>query len=182
MKRCLVVVDYQVDFVSGTLGFPAAVSLEDAIAAKIEAYREQGDTVLFTFDTHDAEYLETQEGTYLPIPHCIRGTEGHGLYGRIADLVQDGDLCLNKPTFGSGALYTHLLDMPYASIELVGVVSNICVLSNAVLARTAQPETPVLVDASCIASNDPALNDAALAVMQSLQVQITNGKPGILEP
>lgn len=180
MKRCLVVVDYQVDFVSGTLGFPEAVSLEDAIEAKIEAYRGQGDAVLFTFDTHETDYLETQEGTYLPIPHCIRGTAGHGLYGRIADLVQDGDLCFDKPTFGSGALYAHLLETPYASIEFVGVVSNICVISNAVLAKTAQPETPILLDASCTAGGDPTLHDAALAVMQSLQIQITNGKPGSL--
>ena len=174
MKKCLIVVDYQNDFVSGSLGFQEAIALEAPIAQKIAQYRSNGDEVVFTFDTHEADYMDTQEGHNLPVEHCLKGTAGHGLYGRVADLIQEDDRCFNKPAFGSGELYAYLLGTPFAGIELVGVVSNICVISNAVLAKTAQPETPVSVDANCTASNDSRLNEAALDIMASLQVQITN--------
>ena len=87
---------------------------------------------------------------------------------------RESDYVFPKGTFGSDVLYAHLKETPYASIELVGVVTNICVISNAVLAKTAQPETEIIIDASCIASNDPALNTAAIAVMESLQMKINN--------
>ncbi len=175
MKRCLIVVDYQNDFVSGALGFPGAVALEQAIAEKIRQYRENGDEVMFTFDTHEADYPDTQEGRNLPVAHCLRGTPGHALYGQMAALIQEGDKQFHKPAFGSDELYEYLKATPFASIELAGVVSNICVISNAVLAKTAQPETPILVDARCTASNDAGLNEAALRVMAGLQVRIING-------
>lgn len=174
MKKCLIVVDYQNDFVSGALGFPEAVALEQSIARKIRQYREMGGEVVFTFDTHEADYLDTQEGRNLPFSHCLRGTPGHDLYGKVGELIQEEDQRFYKNTFGSDALYGYLQETPFESIELAGVVSNICVLSNAVLAKTAQPETPILVDAGCTASNDPRLNQAALDVMASLHVQILN--------
>lgn len=177
MKRCLIVVDYQNDFVTGSLGFPEAAALQPRIAQKIQRYRADGDAVLFTFDTHEKDYLDTQEGRYLPVKHCIRSTDGHRLYGQVADLKREDDLCFYKDVFGSGALYEHLKTVPYESIELVGVVSNICVISNAVLAKTAQPQTPVLVDASCTASNDSRLHQAALDVMAGMQIQVTGRKP-----
>ena len=176
MKRCLIVVDYQNDFVTGTLGFPEAVALEDGIVQKIQAYREAGDEVMFTFDTHTQEYLLSREGRRLPVPHCIGGTEGHKLYGAVGDQVSEDDWCFIKYTFGSDALYDFLRQNKFLSIELVGVVTNICVISNAVLARTAQPETDVYVDASCCASNDPALGEKALDVMESLHIDVLNRK------
>lgn len=172
MKKCLIVVDYQNDFVTGTLGFPEAISLEPSIADKIKEYRANGDKVVFTFDTHSANYLETQEGQGLPVPHCIENTAGHELHGKVAELIQQTDQRFYKNTFGSDTLYLFLKMERFESIELVGVVSNICVIANAVLAKTAQPETPIIVDARCTASNDSELNRAALAVMSSLQVQI----------
>ena len=175
MKKCLIVVDYQNDFVSGALGFPGAAALEQAIARKIRQYRENGDEVMFTFDTHEADYLDTQEGRSLPVAHCLKGTPGHALYGQVADLIQEADKRFHKPTFGSDELYEYLRITPFASIELAGVVSNICVISNAVLAKTAQPETPILVDACCTAGNDAGLHEAALRVMAGLQVRIING-------
>lgn len=174
MKRCLIVVDYQEDFVSGSLGFPKAVALEENIAEKIGEYRKNGDAVVFTFDTHGENYMDTQEGRYLPIPHCLRGTKGHGLYGKVAELMLESDERFYKDAFGSGELYAFLKGQAFESIELVGVVSNICVLSNAVLAKTAQPETPVLVDAACVSSNDERLNEQALDVMQGLQIRVIN--------
>ncbi len=173
LKRCLIVVDYQRDFVDGSLGFPKALELEKPIADKIREYRSRGDVILFTFDTHGPDYLHTQEGTHLPVEHCLKGTPGHELYGEVAALYQTGDPCFYKPAFGSSQLFDFLREKAFHSIELAGVVSNICVLSNAVLAKTALPEVPVIVDAGCTASNDPVLHKAALDVMEGLQIQIT---------
>ena len=176
MKKCLIVVDYQNDFVSGSLGFPEAAELERCIAEKIKQYHNGGDTVIFTFDTHSGDYMDTQEGRNLPVVHCIKDTDGHKLYGAIAGMIKESDKRFYKNTFGSGELYRYLETEPFESIEFAGVVSNICVISNAVLAKTAQPETPVFVDALCTASNDANLNKAALDVMSSLQIRIINRK------
>lgn len=184
MKRLLIVVDYQNDFVDGSLGFPGAGALAAPIAEKIAAYRAAGDEVVFTFDTHGRDYLRTQEGRNLPVEHCIEGTPGYELYGEVAAAAQPGDLRFRKPTFGSAALFEWLRTAqqaagevarePFASIELVGLVSNICVISNAVLAKAACPEVPIIVDAACTASFDAHLNDAALDVLEGLQVQVIN--------
>ena len=172
MNKLLIVVDYQNDFVCGALGFEQAVAIEDAIAEKIALYRQSGDEVAFTFDTHEQGYLETQEGKNLPVVHCLHGSDGWQLYGRVAALMQPGDKCFFKPSFGSGELFDYLRGKKYRSVELCGVVSNICVISNAVLVKTALPETPVIVDARCVAGNDSGLNDAALRVMESLQIEV----------
>ncbi len=171
MKKLLVVVDYQNDFVNGSLGFPGAEALEETICEKIRAYQKAGNDVVCTLDTHGEDYSETQEGHKLPIPHCLRGTQGWELYGKTAELLKD---CrkFEKPVFGSAGLFEFLRETPYSSIELCGLVSNICVISNAVLARTAQPEAEIVVDAACTASNDPALNEAVLRVLEGLQVPV----------
>ena len=170
MPKCLIVVDYQNDFVSGSLGFAGAELLDSKIAKKIQEYRANGDVVMFTLDTHGEDYLKTQEGKNLPVPHCIQGTEGHELYGETKKLILESDKRFYKPSFGSGELYEYLKEMPFESIELVGLVSNICVISNAILAKTAQPETPIMVDLDCIAGHDPKLHEAAVAVMEGLQI------------
>lgn len=172
MKKCLIVVDYQVDFVSGTLGNAAAASLEEGIAARIRHAREIGEDVIFTLDTHEADYLSTREGRYLPFPHCIRGTEGHGLYGAVAAERRAEDAVFCKESFGSKELFAHLQQKGYSAIELCGVVTNICVISNAVLAKNALPEADVAVHAALCASNDPALHQKALDVMASFQIDI----------
>lgn len=174
MKKCLIVVDYQNDFVFGSLGFERAVELDEKIAEKIKNYHKNGDDVIFTFDTHDADYMNSREGKYLPIKHCIQGTLGHALYGKTSESRMTEDRYFEKNTFGSDGLYEYLKKTMYQRIELVGVVTNICVISNAVLAKTAQPETDIVVDVSCVASNDESLNEAALKVMESLQIEIVN--------
>ena len=175
-KKLLIVVDYQNDFVTGSLGFPGAVAIEDAIAAKIEKYRRYGEEgqVIFTMDTHGKNYMETQEGTNLPVPHCIKGEAGWDLYGKVAGLKEEQDMVFSKPTFGSIELADYLRDRAdeYESVELAGVVTNICVVSNMVLVKAAMPEVPIIVDASCVASNDPQLGEMALALMENLHVQI----------
>jgi nicotinamidase-related amidase len=174
MKNILLVIDYQNDFVDGTLGFEKAVQLEDAIAHKIEQYRGNGDEVAFTFDTHNDDYMSTQEGRNLPVMHCIKGTPGWNLYGKINSLILDKDMRFVKKTFGSMELADYLSKNKYDRIELVGLVSNICVLSNAVLAKAALPEAEIIVDASCTASNDENLNEEVLDVLESIQVKVLN--------
>lgn len=184
MKRLLVVVDYQNDFVDGALGFEGAEKLEEPIVKKIEEYREAGDEICFTLDTHHKDYLDTQEGQKLPIPHCIEGEHGHQLYGKVADMLRDSDEVFLKPTFGSTAFFERLTQrqsvadglgaIPYESIELVGLVSNMCVLSNAVMARAACPNVPIIVDAACTSTADPETNEKALDILEGLQITVTN--------
>lgn len=184
MKRLLVVVDYQNDFVDGALGFEGAEKLDERIAAKIADYRESGDFVAFTLDTHHKDYLETQEGRKLPIPHCIEGTPGHDLYGKVAQMQHDSDDVYLKPTFGSTALFERLAkaqkvsesvgSVPFECIEIVGLVSNICVLSNAVIARAACPDVEIIVDAACTGAADPVMNEKALDIMEGLQITVIN--------
>lgn len=169
MKKLLIVVDYQNDFVIGSLGFPGAAKLEARISEKIRAYRQNGDEVAFTMDTHTHDYENTQEGRMLPVAHCIEGSPGWELYGVIKDLRLDTDTCFYKPTFGSAELFEYLRDKQYASVELAGLVSNICVISNAVLVKTALPNTPIYIDANAIGSNDAVLHQKALDIMANLQ-------------
>lgn len=172
MKKCLIVVDYQVDFVNGSLGFDGAEKLEPIIAEKIKKYRTEGADIIFTLDTHYNDYLSTFEGKILPIEHCIEYTEGHNLYGKIKSLMQSDDKVFKKCTYGSEGLFDYLRKSDYEQIELCGLVSNICVISNAVLARTALPNAQLIVDKSATASNDENLNNCAINVMSGLGISI----------
>ena len=179
MKRLLIVVDYQNDFVDGALGFEGAELLDKPIAEKISEYRAAGDVVAFTYDTHHRDYMQTQEGLNLTVPHCIEGTEGHKLYGETALMARDMDEVYYKPTFGSSELFARL-SKAQASAASLGrepvevIVSNMCVLSNAVIARSACPNVQVIVDAACTAAPDPKLNEEALDVLEALQVSVIN--------
>ncbi|HEX3027346.1 MAG TPA: isochorismatase family cysteine hydrolase [Clostridia bacterium] len=174
MKKALIVVDYQKDFVIGSLGFPKAEALDETIAAKIQEYRSSGDDIIVTLDTHTEDYLETQEGKSLSVIHCVRGTAGWDLFGETAKQIRETDRKFEKGTFGSLALAEHLKRQGYEQVELVGVVSNICVISNAVLAKAALPESLIIVDAACTASNDDIMNEKALDVMEGIQIKVIN--------
>ena len=172
----LVVVDYQNDFVSGSLGFPGAEKLEAPILKKIQKYLIDGDEVVFTLDTHASNYLDTEEGRNLPVPHCIKGTEGHKLYGKVARISKFASAIFEKGTFGCEALGEYILDGHYENIELCGLVSNICVLSNAVIAKTAAPYAHIIVDAKCTSCADKELNQKAFDVMESLHIEVKGRK------
>lgn len=175
-KKLLIVVDYQKDFVDGALGNPAAAAIEENIVKKIEEYRGLGENgqVIFTYDTHGENYMETQEGVNLPVPHCIEGTEGWELYGKVAGMREEGDVYFAKRTFGSIELGDYLKDKgdEYESVEFCGVVTNICVISNMVVTKAAMPEVPIFVDASCCASNDPVLEAKAYDIMENLHAKV----------
>lgn len=174
MKKLLLVIDYQKDFVDGSLGFPGAEKLDGPIARKIAQYRAAGDQVAFTLDTHGADYLATQEGRKLPVPHCLRGTPGWELYGETGKSRREGDLVLEKPAFPSLELGALLREKGYDRVELVGLVSYICVLSNAVIVKAALPEAEISVDAACTAGPDRALHEKALDLLETLQITVTD--------
>lgn len=173
MKKLLVVIDYQNDFVSGTLGFNDAVRLEDYLVELIKKYHKNKDDVIFTYDCNQENYLDTQEGKNLPIVHCIENSQGWQLYGKINDLAKN-DKKILKNTFGSLELGNYLKDKDYNEITLVGVVSNICVISNAVIIKAALPEATIIIDCKGIASNDSLLQEKAIDLMANLHMKIIN--------
>jgi nicotinamidase/pyrazinamidase len=172
MLKALVVVDYQYDFVKGSLGFPEAEQIEDSIAEKIKKAKAEGDDVYFTLDCHDENYLSTQEGRNLPIEHCCT-EKGRALYGRVAEL-SEGSPKFMKKTFGSIHLSYEIAKKPYDEVEVCGVMTNICVVADAVLIKTVLPEAKIVVDARCVATNDAKLREETFDVMQSLQISVIN--------
>ena len=174
--KLLVIVDYQNDFVNGSLGFEGAELLDRKIAHKIRDYRKEGGEVIYTMDTHQTDYLTTQEGRKLPTEHCIEDTQGHRLYGFTAKERTDKDKVFYKDTFGSLELADYLKFRTYDSVELVGLVSNICVMANAILIKAALPETPVIVNTAYTASADKELEAKAFDVMEGLQVDVVRDR------
>ena len=149
MKKLLIVVDYQNDFVDGSLGFENAVKIENNIHDLINKFKSNNDDIIFTLDTHYIDYMETTEGKKLPVSHCVKGTEGHNLYGKIKDDSKE-HLQIEKVTFGSIELAKYLMNNHYDEITLIGVVTNICVLSNAVIVKTTLPNAKIIIDASLL--------------------------------
>ena len=179
MARLLVVIDYQKDFVDGTLGFEKAVTLEQGIYDKIDKYLKNGDKVLFTYDTHYEEYLQTREGKNLPVLHCIKGSNGHKLYGKINDFSNlENTMHYEKTGFGISPedmlQIANEVGEEIKEIELVGVVTNICVISNVVLFQSQYRNADIIVDASLCASFDDSLHEKALDVIEGLQGKVIN--------
>ena len=169
MKRLLVVVDMQNDFITGSLGTPEAQAIVPNVKAKIEEYKANGDEIIFTRDTHNADYLETQEGKRLPIKHCINGTWGW----IIADEVNYPEYKhINKPTFGCKFLEHYIDKDEIYQIELVGLCTDICVVSNALILKAIYPEMFMVVDADCCAGTTPEKHVAALETMKSCQIAV----------
>lgn len=171
MRKLLIVVDMQNDFITGTLGTPQAQTILPKVKEKIALYKENEDAIIFTRDTHDDSYLRTQEGRYLPVPHCMTGTEGH----RIADAL-DANGCdiIDKPNFGSLELAERAAAGNYDEIELCGLCTDICVISNALILKARLPDVAVTVDAGCCAGVTEEGHNAALLAMKMCQVNILN--------
>ena len=172
MKRVLVVVDMQNDFISGALGSPEAEAVVPKVCEKI---RDFDGEVLYTRDTHGPDYLETQEGRKLPVPHCIKGTRGWELDPRVEALRKSTPI--DKPAFGSKALgdvlrARHIYDGGLDEVVLAGLCTDICVISNAVLLKAYLPEIRIVVDASCCAGVTPESHETALQAMRACQIEI----------
>lgn len=174
MKKCLIVVDFQNDFISGALGFPGADKIKNRISDKIKEYRIHDYDIIFTLDSHKEDYLDTEEGKNLPVAHCIIGTEGHELHPEIKALKSEKDKSFIKYTFPSLDLGLHLKDKMYDQIELCGLVSNICVISNAVIAKAALPNAHIIVDSLATDSFDKELHKKSLDVMRGLHIEVLN--------
>ncbi len=173
MKKLLIVVDYQNDFVSGSLGFEDAKTIESYLVELITTYRQNGDDVIFTLDTHQDDYLSTEEGKSIPIPHCIRGTVGHKLYGKINRLA-GGSLIFEKRAFPSSQLCFYLRGSDYTEVTLVGIVTNICVLSNAIMVKAALPKAHIIIDAKGCAAPDKDLEKKSYEVARGMLIEVKN--------
>ena len=177
MEHVLIVVDMQNDFVDGVLGSPEAMAILPAVVNKIKNHEGK---IIFTRDTHDSEYMETREGKYLPVPHCIKGTKGWEIKDEVwAAACGKADVeIVDKPTFGSTELVDKLLDHSddhaLGQVTLIGVCTDICVISNAMLIKAALPEIDVTVDAACCAGVTPESHRNALNAMKACQMDIEN--------
>ncbi|MEG0770946.1 MAG: isochorismatase family cysteine hydrolase [Clostridia bacterium] len=171
-QNALVIIDFQNDFVTGSLGFPKAKTLDDVICKLAKSAIDNSDDIIFTKDTHFDNYLATKEGINLPIPHCINGTLGHEIYGNTAKFLPFATECFTKETFGSIPLAKFIRDSGYENVTLVGLVSNICVLTNAILIQSYCPNTNIIVDSSATSCFDENSNTNALDVLKGLFITV----------
>lgn len=176
--KILVVVDMQNDFIDGTLKNEQGMQIVNNVVKKINQYKENGDLILYTMDTHEENYLETQEGKNLPVAHCIKNTPGWYLNERVDEALPDEAECYVKPTFGSVELAKSIKIAEYNTtieeIEFVGLCTDICVLSNVALTKAYVPEVQITVDAACCAGVTPESHDTALNAMKMIQVNVVN--------
>ena len=168
MRKLFVVVDMQNDFVYGSLGSNEARAIVPTVRRLVDEWRSAGAEIVFTRDTHGEDYFSTQEGQKLPVAHCQKGTEGW----QIIDGLHQGERVFDKPVFGSEELCAYVRAGDYKEITMIGVCTDICVLSNAVLIKTACPSAVVRVVANACAGTSPAAHEAALQVLSSVQVEI----------
>lgn len=171
MKKLLVVIDMQNDFIEGTLGSEEAVEIVPRVAKKIQVYLKERQDVVYTMDTHYEDYLQTLEGLKLPVPHCIKDSGGWQLHPAIKGLIE-GAMRFEKNTFGSMEFAVWVMEQGYDEVELVGLCTDICVISNAMLLKASLPNTPVSVDARCCAGVTPATHQNALEAMKMCQIDI----------
>jgi nicotinamidase-related amidase len=168
MKKLLIVVDMQKDFVDGALGSKEAVAIVDNVVKKIEDF--DGD-IIVTYDTHEENYMLTQEGKNLPVPHCLKDTDGWQICD---ELKPYADVIIDKLTFGSIELpdFIKSFNEPIEKIELCGLCTDICVISNAVVLKAAFPEVPIAVDSSCCVGVTVESHNNALNAMKVIQIEI----------
>ena len=168
--RVLVVVDMQHDFIDGVLGTPEARQIVENVKKKVDACILEGGCVIYTQDTHDTNYLQTQEGKNLPIVHCLKNSEGWKI---LPEVYKEGCCVIEKKGFGTIELSEAIAAMKEVeSVELVGVCTDICVISNALILKSIFPEIPILVDPTCCAGVTPETHDNALRAMKMCQIRV----------
>lgn len=172
MRKLLLVIDMQNDFIDAALGTPEAVAIVDNVVKKIQSYPTEN--IIATRDTHSPDYLNTQEGRLLPVVHCVKGTPGWEIAPAVKAALGDA-LVVDKPTFGSTALVERVAAMAEKEdieVELVGLCTDICVVSNALLLKAALPEITLRVDSRCCAGVTPESHAAALTTMKMCQILV----------
>ena len=172
MKKILVVIDMQNDFIDGSLGTKEAEAIVENVCRKIDEYSPKN--VYFTRDTHTEDYLSTNEGRHLPVIHCIKGTKGWQLNDKISEKVENS-IIIDKPSFGSLEL-AHILkeesNKDSLEIEIAGLCTDICVVSNALILKACMPEVTIKVDSSCCAGVTPESHNMALETMKMCQIDV----------
>lgn len=181
MGKLLVVVDYQKDFVDGSAGFEEAKYLEEGICDKVLKYLNSGDRVICTLDTHGENYLETREGKNFPIIHCIKGTKGHSIYGKLEDIVKNNKeiFLLEKKAFGISPKSLCEIKKDFGDIteiEIIGIVTNMCLLSNVVMFQNEYINSDIIVDASLCASFDKEMHEKTLDILEGIHIKVLNRK------
>ncbi|MBR0306590.1 MAG: cysteine hydrolase [Lachnospiraceae bacterium] len=172
MRKLLVVVDMQNDFIDGALGTKEAVAIVENVKKKIASYDPEN--IWATRDTHEVNYMETSEGRHLPVEHCIRGSKGWEIREDVAAAMSEAKL-IDKPTFGSvelAAVIREISEKEEIEIELIGLCTDICVVSNALLLKANMPEVKISVDSACCAGVTPESHEAALATMRMCQIEV----------
>ncbi len=168
--KALIVIDMQNDFITGSLGTKEAQAIVANVAKRIAEARDNGESLFFTRDTHSTDYLNTQEGRNLPVEHCIRGTEGWQIESSLATA---NAIVVDKPSFGSIELAEKIAGIPeLESVELIGLCTDICVISNAMILKARLPEIPISVRANCCAGVTPQSHENALNAMKMCQIRI----------
>ena len=170
MNKVLIVIDMQNDFITGPLGTPEAQAIVPKVKEKIAEYHANGDQIIFTRDTHFMDYLGTVEGKHLPVEHCIAGSAGRQI---VDGLTSNDDWLVEKYSFGydKWSKFYHAIDC-CDSIEIIGVCTDICVISNALILKAEYPYIEITVDASCCAGTTPENHKAALQVMRCCQINV----------
>ena len=177
MRKILIAIDMQNDFIDGSLGTKEALAIVPAVLAKLSEYEPED--IFATRDTHSENYMESQEGKNLPVPHCIKGTDGWEIRGELKERIPENHV-FDKPSFGSLELAKYMEDLAAEEkekgeeimIELLGLCTDICVVSNALLLKAHLPEVPICVDSACCAGVTPEKHEAALETMRSCQIGV----------
>lgn len=169
--RILIVVDYQNDFVDGALGFKGAETIEDEIIRLVREFKKNNDLVFFTKDTHEACYLDTVEGHHLPAPHCLKGSKGHQITDKLLKEVGDSKV-IEKPTFPSLELGNELAKLNPSEIHLCGLVSDMCVFSNAIIAKAACPNAEIYMRRKASESFDHNMQEKTYEVAAHLHINV----------
>ncbi len=172
MKKALVVIDMQNDFITGVLGNEECRAVVLPVVRRVQKAAEDGTDLIFSQDTHQSNYLSTQEGRKLPVSHCIQDTEGWRIIPELADVAAQKGVVFTKETFGSRAMAEYIRELNYDAVELVGVCTDICVISNAMTIKAFAPETEVSVNGSCCAGVTVQSHRTALDAMRACQIEI----------
>lgn len=169
MKKLLIVVDMQNDFVSGSLGSGDAAAIVENVVEKVKKAESEKEDIIFTRDTHGEDYLNTQEGRHLPVVHCVKGTKGWEIVDELLPYVKE---VVDKPTFGSLELAEKVRAKGYTDIEVVGLCTDICVVSNVMILKAVMPEAVITVDSRCCAGVTKESHQSALDTMKMCQAEI----------